>query len=142
MVVIERHVTTTSFFRGGRRSSINDRRGRGATQKDNSSRLGTFLLLSSGRRGTPPRRPTSAHASAPVKVVVPARGTKAANDKSGREGHDSEGSSHEDGDPAKGTVDPAGKVAVAVDPVGKATTTTDLAVAVGPVQPGRGLRRA
>jgi hypothetical protein len=45
------------------------------------------------------------------------------------EDHDSVGSSHEDGDPAKGTTDPDGKVAAAVDLAKKAVTATDPTVA-------------
>jgi hypothetical protein len=46
-------------------------------------------------------------------------------DGSGWESHDNDGSSHEDGNLAKGRIDLAVKVAVAVDPGGKAAATTD-----------------
>jgi hypothetical protein len=50
-------------------------------------------------------------------------------DGSGWESHVSDGSNHEDGDPAKETTDLAEKVATAVDPTGKAATAMDPALA-------------
>jgi hypothetical protein len=47
---------------------------------------------------------------------------------SDRESHDSDGSNHEDGDPAKGTTGLAGKVATAVESAGKAAIAMDPAM--------------
>jgi hypothetical protein len=57
-------------------------------------------------------------------------------------------SSHEDDDLAKETTDPAGRVAIKVNPAGKAAATMNSTKATkkgkgdGAFQPGRGLRRA
>jgi hypothetical protein len=68
------------------------------------------------------------------------------NGASGREGHDSDGSSQEDSDLAKGKADLARKVAAMMNPTGKAATVMDPTKAMkgratGRVQSGRGLRR-
>jgi hypothetical protein len=92
-----------------------------ATQKDSSNLRAFLLRLATGRRGALPERPTAAHASVSVRVATPAAEKKGI-DGSGRKSHDNYGSSHEDGDSAKGRTDLAGKVAAAVDAAGKATT--------------------
>jgi hypothetical protein len=53
------------------------------------------------------------------------RQNRRGNGGSDREGHDNDGSSLEDDDPTKGTIDLAGMAATTVNPVGKAMAATD-----------------
>lgn len=62
-------------------------------------------LFVSSRRGAMPGRPATTHAFAPVRTV------EGGNDGSDWEGQGSDVSNHEDGDSAKGTTNPSGKVA-------------------------------
>jgi hypothetical protein len=63
--------------------------------------------------------------SALVRVVAPPENRRGSGG-SGQEGHDNDGSSHEDDDPTKETVDPVGKAATTVNLAGKAMVATHL----------------
>jgi hypothetical protein len=65
------------------------------------------------------------HASALVRVAARRRRNRRGNSGSGREGHDSDGSSHEDDDPTKETADLVGNGATTVDLAGKVAAATD-----------------
>jgi hypothetical protein len=89
----------------------------------------------------------SMHVYAGQGGLTPGRGR--GSDGSDREGHDNDGSSHEDGDPAKGMRNLVEKAAAVVDPAGKAATAMDHTVATtkkgwvaGWLHPDRGLHQA
>jgi hypothetical protein len=95
--VVETHAAVTSFFGGV--DVLASTIGR-ATQKDINS-LRAFFLSASSRRGAPLGRPAAAHASELVRVAALAAEEKGYR-RIRREGHGSDRSNHEDGDPPKG----------------------------------------
>jgi hypothetical protein len=138
----ETHNSSLFFGRVDVRASTVGR----ATQQKSTSRATFLLLRLFGHRGASLGRPAAAQHlrwSWWQRQLQNRRG----NDRSRQEGHNSDGSSQEDGDPAKGTADLARKVTATVDLARKSVATMDPTKAMkgratGQVQSSSGLRRA
>jgi hypothetical protein len=114
--------SSSLFFGTGRRSSVNGRR-RDTTKEHQQADLLASSVVRSSR--SPAREADS------TACVCAGQGGRACGRIEGAttdpagEGHDSDESSQENGDPAKGTADLAEKATAAMDPAGKAVEATD-----------------
>jgi hypothetical protein len=120
-----RNTATTwrCVLRGCSRSSVNGRRGDALKEHQQAEDLLSSPFIRSSRS-------LAKEVGGSARVCASQGGrahgrVEGGNGVSGQEDHDSDGSSHEDGDPTKEMTDLAGKVATTVNPARKATTTTD-----------------